>query len=266
MVRSGYLQMAEVPGIPVLPKAPAPVAYGPVADAAFAPDVVVIAARPASAMLIYRSGRKGGRGRCFDKRIGTPRVRRLCRLPYSPGTTAISFVMQGQPNLYPACPMKELYIAIPGAKWGAAVLSALEAIVTANETMGAHYRAHDAAVRGIADPTLLAIAAALFITTTANAATRSFDVVVYECTKTKRRGSRAVTAAREGLSTALIEPTAHVGGMVSSGLGFTDYGKKEVIGGYAREFYARIGKRYGKDIEWLHEPACRRGSISRHAG
>jgi hypothetical protein len=64
----------------------------------------------------------------------------------------------------------------------------------------------------------------------------------------------AVTAAREGLSVALLEPTSHVGGMVSSGLGFTDYGKKEVIGGYAREFYTRIGKHYGKDIEWLHEP------------
>jgi hypothetical protein len=86
----------------------------------------------------------------------------------------------------------------------------------------------------------------------ASAATRTFDVVVYG--GTAGGVIAAVTAAREGLSTALLEPSSHVGGMVSSGLGFTDFGKKEVIGGYAREFYSRIGKHYGKDIEWLHEP------------
>jgi hypothetical protein len=69
----------------------------------------------------------------------------------------------------------------------------------------------------------------------------------------------AVAAAREGLTTALVEPGRHVGGMVSGGLGWTDYGKKEVIGGYALEFYLRVGKhyelqRYGHPIGWLHEP------------
>jgi len=84
------------------------------------------------------------------------------------------------------------------------------------------------------------------------AATHTFDVVVYG--GTAGGVIAAVSAAREGLNTALLEPSSHVGGMVSSGLGFTDYGKKEVVGGYAREFYTRIGKHYGKDIEWLHEP------------
>lgn len=91
----------------------------------------------------------------------------------------------------------------------------------------------------------------------AYAATQSFDVVVYGATA----GGviAAVTAAREGLHTALLEPSAHVGGMVSSGLGYTDYGKKEVIGGYAYEFYYRIGRhygmtQYGNDVSWLHEP------------
>lgn len=86
----------------------------------------------------------------------------------------------------------------------------------------------------------------------ADAATRRFDVVVYG--GTAGGVIAAVTAAREGLSTALLEPSDHVGGMVSSGLGYTDFGKKEAIGGYAREFYTRIGAHYGKPIEWLHEP------------
>ncbi len=47
--------------------------------------------------------------------------------------------------------------------------------------------------------------------------------------------------------------------MVSGGLGFTDFGRKEVIGGYALEFYWRVGRqygmsRYGNPVAWYHEP------------
>ena len=89
------------------------------------------------------------------------------------------------------------------------------------------------------------------------AATHDFDVVVYG--GTAGGVMAAVSAARQGLRTALVEPTAHVGGMVSSGLGRTDYGRKEVLGGYALEFYWRVGlhyrmERYGNEVAWLHEP------------
>ena len=53
---------------------------------------------------------------------------------------------------------------------------------------------------------------------------------------------------------ALLEPRDHLGGMVSGGLGWTDFGKKEVIGGYALEFYGRAGKKYGVPIQWFLEP------------
>jgi len=101
------------------------------------------------------------------------------------------------------------------------------------------------------------IALLLCLAATASAATRNFDVVVYG--GTAGGVIAAVSAAREGMSTALLEPTAHVGGMVSGGLGYTDVGKKEVIGGYAYEFYYRIGQHYGmsgfgNDVSWLHEP------------
>ena len=42
--------------------------------------------------------------------------------------------------------------------------------------------------------------------------------------------------------------------MVSGGLGWTDYGKKEVIGGYSLEFFERVGAKYGRPIEWHFEP------------
>ncbi|MGD0580667.1 MAG: FAD-dependent oxidoreductase, partial [Bryobacteraceae bacterium] len=88
-------------------------------------------------------------------------------------------------------------------------------------------------------------------------ATQSFDVVVYG--GTAGGAIAAVSAAREGLKTALLEPGTHIGGMVSGGLGLTDFGKKEVIGGYAFEFYQRVGRhygmqRYGIDAAWYVEP------------
>jgi hypothetical protein len=84
------------------------------------------------------------------------------------------------------------------------------------------------------------------------APSRDFDVVVYG--GTAGGVIAAVSAAREGLSTALVSPNAHLGGMVSGGLGWTDYGKKEVIGGYSLEFFERVGRKYGRPIEWHFEP------------
>ena len=90
-----------------------------------------------------------------------------------------------------------------------------------------------------------------------SACAQSYDVVVYGATA----GGviAAVAAAREGLHVVLLEPGQHAGGMVSGGLGFTDYGRKEVIGGCALEFYWRLGRyyqmdRFGQDLAWLHEP------------
>src|SRR5215212_8908227 len=88
-------------------------------------------------------------------------------------------------------------------------------------------------------------------------AAQNYDVVVYG--GTAGGAIAAVTAAREGLKTALLEPGNHLGGMVTGGLSWTDYGKKEVIGGYALEFYYRVGKHYqmgrhGNEVSWNHEP------------
>ena len=86
----------------------------------------------------------------------------------------------------------------------------------------------------------------------AAAATHTADVVVYGATA----GGviTAVAAAREGASVALVEPGRFIGGMTSGGLGRTDHGKKETIGGYSLEFYRRVGKHYGEEITWYFEP------------
>ena len=42
----------------------------------------------------------------------------------------------------------------------------------------------------------------------------------------------------------LIEPGRHLGGLTSGGLGATDIGNKQAIGGIAREFYGRVWEHY----------------------
>jgi hypothetical protein len=81
---------------------------------------------------------------------------------------------------------------------------------------------------------------------------KHFDVVVYGGTA----GGiiAAVTAAREGLNVALLEPGTHLGGMVTGGLSATDHGEKQVVGGYSLEYYERLGRHYGREIEWYPEP------------
>ena len=97
----------------------------------------------------------------------------------------------------------------------------------------------------------------LFAAAALPAATHDSDVVVYG--GTAGGVMAAVSAARQGLRTALVEPGGHLGGMVSGGLGRTDYGRKEAIGGFALEFCWRVGMayhmdRYGNEVAWLHEP------------
>ncbi|HTL72982.1 MAG TPA: FAD-dependent oxidoreductase [bacterium] len=70
----------------------------------------------------------------------------------------------------------------------------------------------------------------------------------------------AVQAARMGKSVALVALNNHLGGMSSSGLGWTDIGhvdndSGDYIQGVAREFYNRIGKKYGlSGTKWTFEP------------
>jgi hypothetical protein len=79
-----------------------------------------------------------------------------------------------------------------------------------------------------------------------------FDVVVYG--GTAGGVIAAVSAARMGLSVAVVEPSHHLGGMVTGGLSATDHGTRIVIGGYALEFYQRIGRKYGMPLWWYPEP------------
>ncbi len=97
----------------------------------------------------------------------------------------------------------------------------------------------------------------LLFLSAAAASAQPYDFIVYGATA----GGviTAVSAARQGVKVLLIEPGAHLGGMAAAGLSHTDFGKKEVIGGMALEFYRRVGAKYqmprfANDVAWYYEP------------
>ena len=81
----------------------------------------------------------------------------------------------------------------------------------------------------------------------------TYDVVIYGGTSAAL--SAAITGARLGLEVIVVSPDKHIGGMTTQGLGWTDSGRKEVIGGVAREFYARIKEHYDNPEAWTRESA-----------
>lgn len=87
-----------------------------------------------------------------------------------------------------------------------------------------------------------------------------YDVVVYG---SSGAGIAAATqAARLGLKTLLIEPGPRIGGMTTGGLGATDIGDVQTIGGFAREFYRSIYSHYLSDSAWSYE--SREDFLPRH--
>ncbi|MEA1877047.1 MAG: FAD-dependent oxidoreductase [Bacteroidota bacterium] len=77
------------------------------------------------------------------------------------------------------------------------------------------------------------------------------DLIIYG--GTSAGVAAAVEASRLGLSVIVVGPDIHLGGLSSSGLGWTDSGNKAVIGGFAREFYQRIKVEYEKPESWTFE-------------
>jgi hypothetical protein len=65
----------------------------------------------------------------------------------------------------------------------------------------------------------------------------------------------AYTAKRMGKTVLLVEPSQHLGGLTTGGLGYTDIGNKFAITGLARDFYRRVGQHYGRLEQWIFEPS-----------
>ncbi len=74
------------------------------------------------------------------------------------------------------------------------------------------------------------------------------DIVIYGGTSAGlTAGFQAVAM---GKSVVVLEPSHHLGGLTTGGLGQTDIGNKQAIGGLSRGFYQRIAQHYAKPESW----------------
>jgi FAD dependent oxidoreductase len=77
------------------------------------------------------------------------------------------------------------------------------------------------------------------------------DVVIYGATSSGI--AAAVQVSRMGKSVLIVDPGTHIGGLTTGGLGWTDIGNKQVIGGIAREFYRKVKAHYDQPQSWKYQ-------------
>ncbi|WP_352423276.1 FAD-dependent oxidoreductase [Proteiniphilum sp.] len=76
----------------------------------------------------------------------------------------------------------------------------------------------------------------------------SADVIIYGGTSAAIIS--AVETIQSGKSVIIVCPDKHLGGLTSGGLGFTDSGNTNSIGGLSREFYHRVWLHYNDSAAW----------------
>jgi len=79
-----------------------------------------------------------------------------------------------------------------------------------------------------------------------------YDIIIYGATSAGVMA--AYSAKMMGKSVLLLESSAHIGGLTSGGLGYTDIGNKYAITGLARDFYRKVGEEYDEFESWIFEP------------
>lgn len=77
---------------------------------------------------------------------------------------------------------------------------------------------------------------------------KQYDIVIYGGTSSGV--AAAIQASRMEKTVVLVEPSRRVGGLTTGGLGQTDIGNKQAIGGISREFYQEIAKYYNDASHW----------------
>jgi uncharacterized protein (DUF169 family) len=130
MFELNYVQPDEVARIPRLPKAPIAIAYAPLGDSPFTPDVVLISCKPAAAMLLNEAANRAGVS------TGAPALGRptCMALPASLQHGAILSLGCIGNRVYTGLGEDEMYIVFRGRDV-ANVAAALAAIISANATL-----------------------------------------------------------------------------------------------------------------------------------
>ena len=126
----GYVKPEEVPQIPRLPKTPAAIVYSPLGEAPVAPDVVLFAGKPSSAILLNEAANRAGVA------SGSPALGRptCMALPASMQSGAILSLGCMGNRVYTGLGEDEMYIVVRG-KDVAAMASVLGIITNANAVL-----------------------------------------------------------------------------------------------------------------------------------
>jgi choline dehydrogenase-like flavoprotein len=114
---------------------------------------------------------------------------------------------------------------------------------------------------------LLTVIISITVHLNAQSQTNEYDIVIYGGTSAGI--AAAIQSSRMGKSVLVIEPSSRIGGLTTGGLGQTDIGNKQAIGGISREFYQNIksitknrqtgnGKNQTGIPRWRSNPHCRR--------
>ncbi|KAG4276888.1 hypothetical protein FPRO04_14227 [Fusarium proliferatum] len=77
------------------------------------------------------------------------------------------------------------------------------------------------------------------------------DVIIYG--NTVAALAAAIQTVRMNRTATLVFPTSRIGGLTTSGLGWTDSKDGNTIGGIAREFYGKVYEYYDNDDAWTRE-------------
>ncbi|KAF4344575.1 hypothetical protein FBEOM_1473 [Fusarium beomiforme] len=91
----------------------------------------------------------------------------------------------------------------------------------------------------------------LFTVSVLSATSHESDVVIYG--NTVAALAAAIQTVRLNKTATLVFPTTRIGGLTTSGLGWTDSKDGNTIGGIAREFYSKVFDYYNNDDVWTHE-------------
>ena len=83
--------------------------------------------------------------------------------------------------------------------------------------------------------------------------TRSYDVCIYG--GSSAAVTAAYSAAQMGKKVIVVSPDERIGGLTTSGLGWTDIGNKQAVFGVSKQFYRKLGERYGRLESWVFEPS-----------
>ena len=105
---------------------------------------------------------------------------------------------------------------------------------------------------------LFSLPSILDVSPLAKADDTTYDIVVYGGTSAAI--TTAVQAKRMGKTAIIVCPDRHLGGLTSGGLGWTDSGKKDAIGGISREFYQRVWQHYQQPSAWKWQDQSKFGN------